>query len=305
MNLLEIIIGIVILGFGFMGFRKGFVRKLASMLSLVLSIVLVSISLPYVTEFLKENTPVYDFLVQQCENVMVEQITGSLTADIAGDLATDSYKDMGRDQIKALMEQYGYDSSAVDGLTDEQLEQYKEQYLQQYIDQYLGNSQDQAEASASQPGRIEQMELIDSLPLPDALKELLQDNNNDEGYSSLNVSTFQDYVIQFIATMILNVISFIAAILIVQIFLWIAITALDILAHIPVINFVNHLAGLLLGLVQALFFIWIFFLILSMVSATDLGMQLTAMVEESDHLTWLYNSNLFLQIVLRAASMIV
>lgn len=293
MNLLEIIIGVVILVFAFGGFRKGFVRKLASMLSLILSVVLVSMGLPYVTEFLKENTPVYEYIVRQCETVMEQQAA----AELSGTAADGSSAALGREQIKSLMEQYGYDSAVVDALTDEELEQYKQQYLQQYINQYLGGTQ--------QPGRIDQMELIDRLPLPDMLKELLQENNNEEGYKNLDVSTFRDYVIHFVATVILNVVSFLAAVILVQIFLWAVIAALDILAHIPVISFVNRLAGLLLGLLQALFFIWIFFLILSMVSATEIGDQLMRMVQESVYLKALYDSNLFLQIVLQTASVFV
>ena len=60
MNLLEIIVLIVIAGIALSGYRKGFVRKLASMVSFVLSIVLVSVFLPYMTDFLKKSTPVYD-----------------------------------------------------------------------------------------------------------------------------------------------------------------------------------------------------------------------------------------------------
>jgi uncharacterized membrane protein required for colicin V production len=88
----------------------------------------------------------------------------------------------------------------------------------------------------------------------------------------------------------------------VQILLRILLAALDILSHIPVIGGLNRLLGLLLGLLQALFFIWIFFLVLSMATATDWGLQLMSMVQESSLLSYLYNSNLFLQVVLSTAA---
>jgi uncharacterized membrane protein required for colicin V production len=128
------------------------------------------------------------------------------------------------------------------------------------------------------------------------------DYNNDEGYQSLAVSTFQDYVVNFIASAILNVLSFLAATILVQLFLRILIAAMDILSHVPVIGGLNHLLGLLLGLLQALFYIWIFFLVLSMAAATEWGLQLMSMVQQSPMLSYLYNSNLFLQIVLRTAA---
>ena len=68
------------------------------------------------------------------------------------------------------------------------------------------------------------------------------------------------------------------------------------------IRVVNRVAGLLLGLLQALLVLWLAFLILSLVSGTEIGMQMTKMVESSCWLNWLYQSNLFLEIVLRASA---
>ncbi len=301
MNILEIAVIVLALGFGVTGWCRGFVRKLASMLSLVISIVLVSMFLPYVTDFLKNNTPVYQYIVKQCRQIMEDQISGALTSGTGADTALDQYRSMGREQIKRLMEENGYDSSVVDTLSDEQLEQYKEQYIQEYAARYLSGTQTQGQ----QPDRVSQTELIESLPLPEALKDMLLENNNDEGYANLQVSTFQDYVVHFIATLILNVISFVAAVVAVQILLSLVIAALDFLARAPVISGINRLAGFLLGLLQALFFLWLFFLILSMTATTEIGLQLMSMVQESRFLGYLYDSNLFMQIVLQAAAIFI
>lgn len=316
MNLLEIIIIAVIVLLAVSGFRKGFVKKLAAMVSLVLSVVLVSALLPYITEFLKNDTPVYSYITEQCRNVIAEQAVRSMTSGgqgsgsgntSSGTGAADTYRSMGREQIKALMEENGYDSSIVDALSDEQLEQYKEQYIRQYLDQYLGGGSDNGASESSQNpegqlGRIEQTEMIEQLPLPETLKDLLLEYNNEEGYKGLNVSTFQDYIVNFIATGILNVLAFLVSILVVQFLLWAVFTALNIVSHIPVIGFVNRVAGLLLGLLQALFLLWAAFLILSLVSGTQTGMAIMDMVEKSEFLSRLYESNLFLDIALRASA---
>lgn len=332
MNILEIAVVVLIVVFAIAGWRRGFVRKLASMLSFVISIILVAVFLPYVTEFLKTETPVYDYIVKECREVIIGNLADAFIAGNAGagDRAGESaallktasaasdYGGISREQIKDLMEQYGYDSAIVDALTDEQLEAYKEKYAQQYIEQYFG-----AEESAGQTGsegqtgstgqagstrqltKIEQTELIERLPIPEALRELLIDYNNEEGYRSLGVSGFADYLIHFLATVILNVIAFIASVILVQILLHLAIGALDILAHIPLIGGLNRLLGLVLGLVQALFFLWLFFLVLSMTSATQWGLQLMDMVQSSQALSALYDSNLFLEIVVRTMAMFV
>lgn len=260
MNILDIIVIILILGLALTGYRRGFVRKLASMVSLVLSIVLVSAFLPDITDFIKNNTPVYDYIVKQCDQAVEEQL------------------------VKALGTSSGLGDQIQEVLPDEIL--FQEQVRQQL----------------QQLDRIGQTELIEGLPFPAILRNLMLDYNNDEGYQSLDVSTFEDYVVNFIATAILDVISFIVATILVHILLRAVLTALDVLAHIPLIGGLNHLLGLILGLVQALFLIWVFFLVLSMAAGTEAGMQLMSMVQESAMLSYLYNSNLFLQIVLRTAA---
>ena len=299
MNILEIIIIVAFLLFAAAGFRSGFVKKLASMVALVLSVILVAFFLPYITGFLRDNTSVYDMITEQCRRVVAEQTAGLLTGtqeteESGGTPALD------REQIKSLLEANGYDSSIVDSLSDEQLQSYVQQYAQDYLQQSSEGGQD---TTAAEPGRLEQMEIIENLPIPQVLKDLLQDHNNEEGYASLQVSTFQDYVIHFISVLILNLVSFIVAVILVRLLLRIAIAALDIISHIPVFNTVNRLAGLLLGLVQGLFWLWVFFLLLSMFSATEAGLQLMSMVQESQLLSYLYEKNLFMQIVLQAVTL--
>ena len=308
-NILEITVAAVILLFAAAGYRKGFVKKLAAMVSLLVSVVLVSAFLPWITAFLKENTPVYTMVEEQCRTVMEKQIGEAMFSGAeksTGESSqADIYRNMGREEIKALMEANGYDGSLLDALSDEQLEQYKEQYIQQYFGSDTTNSGESENSGAVLLGnltRIEQTELIENLPLPEFLQDILLDYNNEEGYQGLGVSTFQDYLVGFTATGILNVAAFLASVLIVHLLLWLSISALSILANLPVIRVVNRVAGLALGLLQALLVLWLAFLILSLVSGTGIGMQLMKMVESSTWLNWLYQSNLFLEIVLRASA---
>ena len=308
-NILEIAVAAVILLFAAAGYRKGFVKKLAAMVSLLVSVVLVSALLPWITAFLKENTPVYTMVEEQCRTVMEKQIGEAMFSGVeksTGESSqADIYRNMGREEIKALMEANGYDGSLLDALSDEQLEQYKEQYIQQYFGSDTTNSGESENSGAVLLGnltRIEQTELIENLPIPEFLQDILLDYNNEEGYQGLGVSTFQDYLIGFIATGILNVAAFLASVLIVHLLLWLSISALSILANLPVIRVVNRVAGLALGLLQAMLVLWLAFLILSLVSGTGIGMQLMKMVESSTWLNWLYQSNLFLKIVLRASA---
>ncbi|MCC8067855.1 MAG: CvpA family protein [Clostridiales bacterium] len=303
MNVLEIIIIVVFGVLAISGLRRGFVRKLASMLSLALSVMLVSAVLPYVTDFLKDNTPVYDYIVEQCEQTAAEQISGLWTSS-GTDTEGESLEDLTREEAKALMEQYGYGeyASVVDTLSDEEFAQYKEQYLQQYVSDLLSGNVSDSGGTLTLDENV-QNEVIDSLPLPEVIKNMLISHNNADGYASLAVSNFQDYIVESLATLILNALSFLIAVILVQIVLRILIMVLDILAHFPVVGLVNRVAGLALGLLEALFLLWIFFLILTILQATEVGAVLLSMVEESSLLTWLYESNLFLRIVLWASAL--
>lgn len=297
MNILEIITIVLTVIFAATGYHTGFVRKLASLLSLVISVALVSVSLPYVTDFLKNSTPVYDAIVKQCREITESQIAGVLNSGGATDTALDAYRNMGREEIKELMRQEGYDSSVIDSLTDEQLENYRNQYIQQFAARYLSGGQ----SLGGQPDSVTQTELIGHLPLPKLLRDQLLRNNTSEGYSKLGVSTFQEYLVHFCATVILNVVSFIVAFILVQLALRLVIAALDILSQAPVLSTVNRVAGLLLGLLQMLFLLWLFFMAVSAASATGPGLYLMSMIQESRLLGYLYDSNLFMRIVLQAA----
>ena len=56
----------------------------------------------------------------------------------------------------------------------------------------------------TEPTRIEQAKIIDSLALPDLLKTQLAENNNASGYASLAVSGFEGYLAAFMANLVLR-----------------------------------------------------------------------------------------------------
>ena len=66
MNWLSIVILVILAGCILNGFRKGMVRTLAAMMSLVVSLVLVSLANPYVATFLEEKPTVYEVTETKC-----------------------------------------------------------------------------------------------------------------------------------------------------------------------------------------------------------------------------------------------
>lgn len=67
MNILTGIVIVIFLLFMIRGYRRGLIKSLASVISLVASLALVSFVTPYVSQFLQEQTPVYTYVMEKCQ----------------------------------------------------------------------------------------------------------------------------------------------------------------------------------------------------------------------------------------------
>lgn len=144
-----------------------------------------------------------------------------------------------------------------------------------------------------------EQELIDGLPLPKTMKEKLAENNNTEGYSQMAADSFADYLAGYLAYAIINgiafVISFVLTILIAKMILY----AVDILTELPVVGSLNRLGGIVIGIVQGILWIWIFFLIITLLCGTEIGGYLMNTIREDPVLIWIYDRNYLMMIIMR------
>ena len=300
MNSLTIVVLAVFVLFAVSGWRKGLIRKLSGIVALILSSILVTTALPYITEFLKSETPVYEYLEIQCRQVVEKQafssfLSGSEKSGQGG---------MDRAEIKSLMDQYGMDTSQIDFLSDDEVEELAKQYFQEYLDQSSGQDGLSAQNPLSSMTKIEQTKLIENLPIPQVLKDMMIDYNNGEGYQKLNVTDFGGYVAGFFANVILNVAAFIITLLVVQLVLWTGLAALDLFSRLPVLHTINRIGGLAVGILQGLLAVWVIFLVISVLSATDVGISLMSMVDGNVLLKPIYDGNLFMKAAVQAAGSI-
>ena len=126
--------------------------------------------------------------------------------------------------------------------------------------------------------------------------------NNSEGYARLQVDNFGSYVVHFFANIVLNILAFVVTLLVVQLVLWTGLTALDLFSRLPLLNLLNRIGGLAIGAVQGLLVVWVIFLIITALSATDTGMMLMEMIDQSTILRPMYDGNLFMKIAVQALS---
>ncbi|MBQ6856272.1 MAG: CvpA family protein [Lachnospiraceae bacterium] len=229
---LEIAVAVYMIGMIVYGHHKGFIRLAVSATALLITLVTVKYTQPYVIDWLKYDTDIYETMKEN----MAESI--------------------GLDEVLEKME--------------------------------LGTSIQ----------KEDEWMVIDELPIPDQMKELLTENNNMEVYKMMGVEFFQDYVGGYLSDMVLKAAVFVVLFLVVYIVLQIVVIWLDLIAKLPILSGINKMAGAVLGGVQALVYIWIGCLILTMFSGTEWGAMTLAQISSSRWLSWIYDHNLLTYLVL-------
>lgn len=91
MNWLLIVVLILFLLCVIQGWRKGFLRLLFSLISWIVMIVLVSYISPYISEFLKNNTGIYEWIENRCAETIQSRLGTGLEflAEAGGEMAAD------------------------------------------------------------------------------------------------------------------------------------------------------------------------------------------------------------------------
>ncbi|MCD8149645.1 MAG: CvpA family protein [Clostridiales bacterium] len=91
MNWLLIVVLILFVLCVIQGWRKGFLRLLFSLVSWVVMIVLVSYISPYISEFLKNNTGIYEWIESRCAETIQSRLGTGLEflAETGGEMAAD------------------------------------------------------------------------------------------------------------------------------------------------------------------------------------------------------------------------
>lgn len=145
--------------------------------------------------------------------------------------------------------------------------------------------------------KTDQVLMIESMELPENVKEMLMENNNSEAYDLLEVTGFHEYVGAYLANMIINALAYLLAFVIVWTAIRAVLLALDVVTLLPVLHGINKLAGGVLGLAVGVVLVWIAFLLVTILCNGDLGRQFFELITENPFLLFLYNQNVIMKIV--------
>ena len=226
MNVLTWIILLILAAFTLSGWSRGFVRVFAGMFFFLASTVLVYYATPYISDFIKENTPIYQAVEENCR----EMLKGGEGQENSG---------------------------------------------------------------------LEQKKFIEGLGLPEALEKQLLGGSDSGSSVDRAIEGVSDYLAEYMAGLILNILTFVVTLAAVNLVLRMTVLTLDNLAKLPVLNSINKAFGMVLGAAQGLLVVWVAFLVITAFGNTDAGRKLLEMIHESPILDFLYNINIFLKIMLR------
>ena len=139
-------------------------------------------------------------------------------------------------------------------------------------------------------------QFIDGLNLPEILRKNIEKNNNTENYAELSVNTLTEYVSGYLARTIVNGLSYVLAYILATIGIRIVVYILNLIAGLPILKTANKLTGGLVGFVKGLVFIWILFLILTVLCSTEIGKTSLELIEKDSLLSVIYQYDPLIQI---------
>ena len=223
MNWLLIVVIAVIGICGWVGFQKGLVKVMFSLIMTLLSLILVGLISPFVANFLQDHTSMHEYIKEK---------SGAMIAEW---------------------------NESREGDTEES-----------------------------------RFDAIDSYEMPDFIKNYFKTEHTEDALKL----EFNDYIGDKVADLVIRAVSFTITFLVIVAALVLLSVFLDIVMKLPVLKSLNRAAGLGLGLVVGLLIVWIFFLVITLLCSTEIGKECMRMIGENRVLSFLYNVNPLVQILL-------
>jgi len=126
------------------------------------------------------------------------------------------------------------------------------------------------------------------------LYRVLQNTFADKEIEALQILTMmgqENGGSSLLADMVLRMAAFLITFLLVGFLVRGIAFSLGIVAKLPVLNGLNRILGMLLGLAEGVLGMWIFFLVVTICVSTELGVKIFVMIADSEILSWLYRHN--------------
>lgn len=301
MNWLSMTVGAVFLICLIVGFMRGALKIIVSLAATLLTLVLVYFATPYVADAIAEYTPLDDMIKSQVVSTMANAAASQLGGgEESGGMDADSVRKVlqAAGVSEDMLAQYGItiDDIVNGNISSEDLARFGiSSDVLNGLQGEEGTSMEDIITSAEIPRDV-QIQAIEGADLPEIFKSLLTENNNSEMYSRLGAETFAEYVGDFLAKLILNILAFLCTFILVTIVVRAVIFALDIVSNLPVLGILNRIAGGIIGLGGALIIVWTAFIVITLLYVTSFGKEMYEMIDTDLFLKTLYQYNPIMEI---------
>lgn len=252
------------------GFVRGFFKITISVLSVVLTLVIVLLVSPYVQDAVVKYTVLDEIVEEKCLETFMPNLTSAMLE--------------GKDLTGTPLE--GLSSSEIDAMGNINWDA-------------MGMAVDDVIKLAGEFTQTQQTELIERSILPEFVKNQLLENNNATIYKELGVTYFAEYVAEYMSNMVVKIVSFLVTFIFAFVIVKALSAAVDIIGELPVIGALNHAGGAMIGGIQAVIIVWFLFLLITLLYTTELGRDCFAMIEESKFLSFMYDTNILLNKLLK------
>lgn len=138
---------------------------------------------------------------------------------------------------------------------------------------------------------------IDNLNLPEVMKNKI---TSAEFAEKLNLDKMAEdaskrmaeVVATFLAKMMITALCFVIVYIVALILLYLLNKVLDVFAKLPLLKQANQLAGMALGLLQAVLIVWLFFAVITVIGGTEFGQTTFGYINGNKLLSFLYTNNI-------------
>ena len=235
---------LILIIFALIGWRKGVIRLVLSLVSMIITIMAAVVIAPMATTAIKNNTNIDENIAQSIYTVLYEN---------------------------KEVDEYFEDKQVLTGGID--------------ISQVESHIQTVTDVVA---------EVGDKINLPESLTEAVKAMPDSELMSVIRESV-KEITIRLIALrladIVLTAIAYLVIMVVVSIVLRVVVAATGLIRRLPVIKQADKLGGLIVGLVEGIAVVWIFFTVVTAISGTQAASNILVQIHGNAILEALYNCN--------------
>lgn len=181
----------------------------------------------------------------------------------------------------------------------EKVEVHCEEVVRRSANKQVETAQSENEEKSTERLEIETQLAEMGMSVPDSVIEGILEKTTDATEAILEESGVYTKLAEGMANFVVEGISFLIALVSAWILVHLISQLIGIASHIPIIKGVNRFLGLFAGAIYGLLLVWLGFYITVLASTGEMGKVIVSYIYESPFLTFLYENNLVLTLILK------